>query len=261
VTESKLTRRTPAGRLRYLAEQLGRTNGLDQDDRTRLAAVRLQLEQIADEVDRPAEDDGELSREDAIEAMQEMAQDLYTAQDRLAFIAEMCAKADETGAPITTEQVRSWLRYTGCGGVLRLPDEVMPLLREFAAGEGGQRCSDCGKPVDPLFMVLHLRAQHPAPGDEPEAARWITNHCYEGGGQACTASLAGEVCGETEEQHALVSDDGVAAPATQASECPTACDPDCVAACHEGHQPRWKRSHEPADCTASRQASEPRSES
>jgi hypothetical protein len=56
--------------------------------------------------------------------------------------------------------------------------------------------------------------------------------------------------------------DCVAAPATQASEpCPTPCDPDCVAACHEGHQPRWKRSHEPADCVASRQASEPRSES
>jgi hypothetical protein len=60
----------------------------------------------------------------------------------------------------------------------------------------------------------------------------------------------------------ILAIDGVAAPATRASEpCPTPCDPDCVAACHEGHHPRWKRSHEPADCVASRQASEPRSES
>jgi hypothetical protein len=51
MTEFRLTRRTPAGRLRYLADQVGRTNGLDQDDHTRLAAVRLQLEQMADDLD------------------------------------------------------------------------------------------------------------------------------------------------------------------------------------------------------------------
>jgi hypothetical protein len=51
VTDIHLTRRTPAGQLRYLAEQIARTNGLDQDDRVRLAAVRLQLEQMADELD------------------------------------------------------------------------------------------------------------------------------------------------------------------------------------------------------------------
>lgn len=47
----ELRRRTPAGRLRYLAEQVARTNGLDSDDRTRLAAVRLGLEMLADELD------------------------------------------------------------------------------------------------------------------------------------------------------------------------------------------------------------------
>lgn len=30
--------------------------------------------------------------------------------------------------------------------------------------------------------------------------------------------------------------------------CPTPCDADCVAPCHEGHQVVWKREHQPKDC-------------
>lgn len=30
--------------------------------------------------------------------------------------------------------------------------------------------------------------------------------------------------------------------------CPTACDPDCDAACHEVHAVRWRRTHNVADC-------------
>jgi hypothetical protein len=47
-----LRRRTPAGRLRHLAEQVAATNGLDPDDRTRLLAVQLGLEELADELDK-----------------------------------------------------------------------------------------------------------------------------------------------------------------------------------------------------------------
>jgi hypothetical protein len=33
-----------------------------------------------------------------------------------------------------------------------------------------------------------------------------------------------------------------------ASECPTPCDDDCDAPCHEAHEVKWKRDHEPEEC-------------
>lgn len=30
--------------------------------------------------------------------------------------------------------------------------------------------------------------------------------------------------------------------------CPTPCDDDCEALCHEGHQVPWKREHDPEHC-------------
>lgn len=30
--------------------------------------------------------------------------------------------------------------------------------------------------------------------------------------------------------------------------CPTPCDDDCTAGCHEAHQPKWKRDHDPMAC-------------
>lgn len=30
--------------------------------------------------------------------------------------------------------------------------------------------------------------------------------------------------------------------------CPTLCDAECEAPCHEAHQPYWKRTHDPATC-------------
>lgn len=48
---SELRRRPPAGQLRYLAQQIARTNGLDRHDRVRLIAVQMQLEQLADELE------------------------------------------------------------------------------------------------------------------------------------------------------------------------------------------------------------------
>ena len=32
------------------------------------------------------------------------------------------------------------------------------------------------------------------------------------------------------------------------SICPTECDDDCDAPCHEAHKPTWKRDHDPATC-------------
>ncbi|MER6778438.1 MULTISPECIES: hypothetical protein [unclassified Streptomyces] len=36
-----------------------------------------------------------------------------------------------------------------------------------------------------------------------------------------------------------------------ASACPTDCDDDCDALCHEGHYVPWRRQHQPEDCPAS----------
>lgn len=56
----------------------------------------------------------ELTAEDAVEAMQDMATELYKAEDRLAFVREMCDQADREQRQISTEQVRAWTQYTGC---------------------------------------------------------------------------------------------------------------------------------------------------
>lgn len=34
------------------------------------------------------------------------------------------------------------------------------------------------------------------------------------------------------------------------TKCPTPCDDDCEAECHQWHVPRWKRDHQPEDCPA-----------
>jgi hypothetical protein len=31
-------------------------------------------------------------------------------------------------------------------------------------------------------------------------------------------------------------------------QCPTACDPDCTASCHERHKPTYHRDHNPEEC-------------
>lgn len=34
--------------------------------------------------------------------------------------------------------------------------------------------------------------------------------------------------------------------------CPTICDPDCEAICHESHEVRWKREHQPEQCPSTK---------
>lgn len=64
------------------------------------------------------EDAPELTREELQTLVDEQGLELYRAQDRLAFVGEMCDSADRDGTPATTAQVRKWLAYTGCGGVI-----------------------------------------------------------------------------------------------------------------------------------------------
>lgn len=81
-------------------------------------------------------DEQELTHAEALELVDDLGLQTYRAEDRLAFVREMCDAADRSGEQVTTEQVRAWTQYEGCGGVLRLPDEVLPMLREFAATDG-----------------------------------------------------------------------------------------------------------------------------
>lgn len=69
-----------------------------------------------------------LTHTDALELVEELGQQAYQAQDRLAFITEMCASAEQDGSEITAVRLRSWLAYTGCGGVITLAEtEERPL--------------------------------------------------------------------------------------------------------------------------------------
>ncbi len=79
----------------------------------------------------------DLTREELQDLVDEQGTDLYQARDVLAFVAEMCDLNDASGRPVTTTDVRGWLRYTGCGGVLVLPDEVVAALATM-----------CGEPPD-----------------------------------------------------------------------------------------------------------------
>lgn len=73
-------------------------------------------------------DDSALTRGELQDLVDSMGIDLYQASDKLDFIREMCDLNDAGGTPITTADVRNWLGYTGCGGVLVLPDEVVARL-------------------------------------------------------------------------------------------------------------------------------------
>lgn len=57
----------------------------------------------------------ELTAEEARDLAQELATDLYRAQDALAFVAECCDIADRNQHPITTTDVRIWLKGAQCG--------------------------------------------------------------------------------------------------------------------------------------------------
>lgn len=86
-------------------------------------AVHATAEQLAE--DGPG-NDGELTRDELEDLVEDLGQDAYRAQDLLAYIGEMCDAADRDGSLVTTERVRTWLRYTGCGGMLVLPEAGAP---------------------------------------------------------------------------------------------------------------------------------------
>lgn len=99
------------------------------------------LAEIQPELDGPADDEPELTAEEARSLADDLGLQLYRAQDALAFVEECCTIADREQRAITTADVREWLKGAQCG-------------RQLAAN--GPRCTCGGR-----FPLAHLHAdQH-----------------------------------------------------------------------------------------------------
>lgn len=110
----------------------------------------------------------ELTREELQMLVDEQGQDLYRAQDLIDFIREMCDQRDAAGTPITTADVRNWLGYTGCGGVLRLPDWAVAALIAMSADMGTPLRAPVTQPERSTWL-LQIQVAAPTPQD---AERW-----------------------------------------------------------------------------------------
>jgi hypothetical protein len=81
--------------------------------------------------------DTELTADEARDLADELSIDLYRAQDALAFVGECCDIADREQQPITTGDVREWLKGARCG-------------RQLAADATAHRyCILCGTRFQP----------------------------------------------------------------------------------------------------------------
>ena len=80
-------------------------------------AIRVMdaLEELAAEAQQPVFEDAELTAEEARALADELGADLYQAQDALAFVGECCDIADREQQPITTADVREWVKGARCG--------------------------------------------------------------------------------------------------------------------------------------------------
>ena len=118
--------------------------------------------------------DDELTREEAVALADDLGNQLYRAEDRLAFVREMLAGRTEPVAPAT---VLAWLDHQHCS---RVESEQQQIKRLTA-------------------RVAEL---------EQDQAAAVTSHTFEGElGQPCHAGAFGEFCGAAWEQHQMRLDD------------------------------------------------------
>ncbi|MET9190135.1 hypothetical protein ABZX63_33450 [Streptomyces tendae] len=113
----------------------------------RRKVARAVLAELQSELDGPADDESELTAEEARALADDLGLQLYRAQDTLAFVAECCTIAEREQRPITTADVREWLKGAQCG-------------RQLAAS--GQPCSCGGR-----FPLTHLHADQHQPEEQP----------------------------------------------------------------------------------------------
>ncbi|MFI7329305.1 hypothetical protein ACIBQ3_32300 [Streptomyces rubiginosohelvolus] len=120
-----------------------------------------------------------LTAEEARDQANDLATQLYRAQDALAFVGECCDIADREQRPVTTGDVREWLKGARCGRQ----------LLGTSAAEGDRRCV-CGDPIewmthpdgpgwihspgsDTRCLDARPAAAPPAPADRAAVLRWV----------------------------------------------------------------------------------------
>lgn len=150
-----------------------------------LADVIRQMGSAAQGQHRPdSHADAELTAEEARALADDLGTQLYRAEDALAFVGECCDIADREQRPITTAQVREWLKGARCGRQLLadraadtasdegLREQLAAAMREHwlitsrdaADGDGNApcRCGDWREPgpmgIDEQDWDSHLAA-------------------------------------------------------------------------------------------------------
>jgi hypothetical protein len=81
-------------------------------------------------VTTPDETEPELTAEEARDLANDLGLQLYRAQDALAFVEECCVIADREQKPVTTADVREWLKGARCGRQLAADAREQTALRD-----------------------------------------------------------------------------------------------------------------------------------
>ncbi|MGW5616235.1 hypothetical protein [Streptomyces sp. NPDC003877] len=110
----------------------------------------------------PAEQAAELTAEEARALADDLGLKLYRAEDALAFVAECCDIADREQRPITTTQVREWLKGARCGRQL-LADaadraELRDRIADVLAAADGWKWAPGFKAESPTWHDYQARA-------------------------------------------------------------------------------------------------------
>jgi hypothetical protein len=176
VTDFPLIPRTPASKLRYILEQLAGVHAQDSAGQTRLIGAQMVLEQLAEE----------------LEAAPEFPLPIHP-DGTHHYVSTSCACV---GDNLMAD------RRTG--------HEYCQGMTGYQGAKRGGRAKCCGAPCQCACHQDDTPAgvAGAAAGAEQQGAPWVVNHCFEGEpGSPCTAGLAGTVCGEPDERHALVEDE------------------------------------------------------
>ncbi|MFE4691230.1 hypothetical protein ACFRH6_14370 [Streptomyces sp. NPDC056749] len=94
------------------------------------AAVANDLSRLAAEAQQPEVEGAELTAEEAREMAADLNAELYQARDALAFVGECCDIADREQRPVTTGDVREWLKGARCGRQLAAAEAQQPTPAE-----------------------------------------------------------------------------------------------------------------------------------
>jgi hypothetical protein len=130
---------------------------------------------------RAVTDIPELSREDALEAMQDLATDLYRAEDRIGFVREML---DAHTGPLDPDTVRAWLDRPVCPRAeseqqqIRRLEATLAAVREYVetSDDDGITAREIvlgllgGKTIGEVEAGRATRVAAPGPGSNERAS-------------------------------------------------------------------------------------------